>query len=193
MHGLPGPGMTTCRPGPGSDGESSGLPACSLHPPPHTRIPVNLSILIPQAFQKCSLTDVNSNSHAEPSRVDGHIKDTRPGATVPPKEKKVTWQLPAGHRGPSFFPGSDTNTAPVLELLCLLSSPHLFFFLTNGDRAWGFTRDLWLGFPEQTLCSCTRHTMLYAEFRHYVPQPMIDTFQDFLGQFWGGGEWEHFF
>uniref|UniRef100_A0A8D1YD14 KIAA1217 n=1 Tax=Sus scrofa TaxID=9823 RepID=A0A8D1YD14_PIG len=41
-----------------------------------------------QAFQKCSLTDVNSNSHAEPSRVDGHIKDTRPGATVPPKEKK---------------------------------------------------------------------------------------------------------
>ncbi|XP_047611337.1 sickle tail protein homolog isoform X10 [Phacochoerus africanus] len=41
-----------------------------------------------QAFQKCSFTDVNSNSHAEPSRVDGHIKDTRPGATVPPKEKK---------------------------------------------------------------------------------------------------------
>uniref|UniRef100_A0A8C3VVN1 KIAA1217 n=1 Tax=Catagonus wagneri TaxID=51154 RepID=A0A8C3VVN1_9CETA len=41
-----------------------------------------------QAFQKCSFTDVNSNSHAEPSRADGHVKDTRLGATVPPKEKK---------------------------------------------------------------------------------------------------------
>ncbi|XP_035298687.1 sickle tail protein homolog isoform X1 [Cricetulus griseus] len=39
-----------------------------------------------QAFQKCSFTDVNPNSHAEQSRAD--LKDTRPGATVPPKEKK---------------------------------------------------------------------------------------------------------
>ncbi|PNJ24544.1 KIAA1217 isoform 8 [Pongo abelii] len=43
-----------------------------------------------QAFQKCSFMDVNSNSHAEPSRADSHVKDTRSGATVPPKEKKVT-------------------------------------------------------------------------------------------------------
>uniref|UniRef100_A0ABI7XNK6 Actin interacting protein 3-like C-terminal domain-containing protein n=1 Tax=Felis catus TaxID=9685 RepID=A0ABI7XNK6_FELCA len=42
-----------------------------------------------QAFQKCSFMDVNSNSHAEQSRADSHVKDTRPGATVPPKEKKV--------------------------------------------------------------------------------------------------------
>ncbi|XP_045869769.1 sickle tail protein homolog isoform X5 [Meles meles] len=41
-----------------------------------------------QAFQKCSLMDVNSNSHAEQSRADSHVKDTRPGATVPAKEKK---------------------------------------------------------------------------------------------------------
>ncbi|PNI61107.1 KIAA1217 isoform 2 [Pan troglodytes] len=41
-----------------------------------------------QAFQKCSFMDVNSNSHAEPSRADSHVKDTRSGATVPPKEKK---------------------------------------------------------------------------------------------------------
>nr|XP_021521248.1 sickle tail protein homolog isoform X4 [Aotus nancymaae] len=41
-----------------------------------------------QAFQKCSFMDVNSNSHAEPSRADNHVKDTRSGATVPPKEKK---------------------------------------------------------------------------------------------------------
>uniref|UniRef100_A0A8C9DC65 KIAA1217 n=1 Tax=Panthera leo TaxID=9689 RepID=A0A8C9DC65_PANLE len=41
-----------------------------------------------QAFQKCSFMDVNSNSHAEQSRADSHVKDTRPGATVPPKEKK---------------------------------------------------------------------------------------------------------
>ncbi|KAM9672392.1 sickle tail protein homolog isoform 2-T2 [Trichechus inunguis] len=41
-----------------------------------------------QAFQKCSFMDVISNSHAEQSRTDGHVKDTRPGATVPPKEKK---------------------------------------------------------------------------------------------------------
>ncbi|KAG3257616.1 hypothetical protein H1C71_027391 [Ictidomys tridecemlineatus] len=41
-----------------------------------------------QAFQKCSFMEVNSNSHAEQSRADSHVKDTRPGATVPPKEKK---------------------------------------------------------------------------------------------------------
>ncbi|XP_053778542.1 sickle tail protein homolog isoform X13 [Desmodus rotundus] len=41
-----------------------------------------------QAFQKCSFMDVNSNSHAEPSRADSHVKDSRPVATVSPKEKK---------------------------------------------------------------------------------------------------------
>ncbi|XP_061034690.1 sickle tail protein homolog isoform X10 [Eubalaena glacialis] len=41
-----------------------------------------------QAFQKCSFMDVNSNSHAEHSRADSHVKDTRPGATALPKEKK---------------------------------------------------------------------------------------------------------
>ncbi|KAM6161851.1 sickle tail protein homolog isoform 2-T2 [Erethizon dorsatum] len=41
-----------------------------------------------QAFQKCSFMDVNSNSHAEQSRADGHVKDPRPGVTAPPKEKK---------------------------------------------------------------------------------------------------------
>ncbi|GAB1286003.1 Sickle tail protein [Apodemus speciosus] len=41
-----------------------------------------------QAFQKCSFMDVNPNSHAEQSRADSHLKDTRPGATAPPKEKK---------------------------------------------------------------------------------------------------------
>ncbi|XP_012870212.1 PREDICTED: sickle tail protein homolog isoform X1 [Dipodomys ordii] len=41
-----------------------------------------------QAFQKCSFMDVNSNSHAEQSRADSHVKDSRPGATVPPTEKK---------------------------------------------------------------------------------------------------------
>ncbi|KAG8504726.1 Sickle tail protein [Galemys pyrenaicus] len=41
-----------------------------------------------QAFQKCSFMDVNSNSHAEQSRADSQVKDTRLGATAPPKEKK---------------------------------------------------------------------------------------------------------
>ncbi|XP_074840975.1 sickle tail protein homolog isoform X3 [Carettochelys insculpta] len=41
-----------------------------------------------QAFQKCSLMDVNSNSHAEQPRNDTHVKDTRPGALVHHKEKK---------------------------------------------------------------------------------------------------------
>ncbi|XP_023557762.1 sickle tail protein homolog isoform X7 [Octodon degus] len=41
-----------------------------------------------QAFQKCSFMDVNSNSHAEQSRADSHVKDPRPGVTAPPKEKK---------------------------------------------------------------------------------------------------------
>ncbi|KAM7176413.1 sickle tail protein homolog isoform 2-T2 [Macrochelys suwanniensis] len=42
-----------------------------------------------QAFQKCSFMDVNSNSHAEQSRNDTHVKDTRPGALIHHKDKKV--------------------------------------------------------------------------------------------------------
>uniref|UniRef100_A0A7M4FWI6 KIAA1217 n=1 Tax=Crocodylus porosus TaxID=8502 RepID=A0A7M4FWI6_CROPO len=40
-----------------------------------------------QAFQKCSITDVNC--HAEQSRNDTHVKDTRPGTLMHHKEKKV--------------------------------------------------------------------------------------------------------
>ncbi|XP_009072272.1 PREDICTED: sickle tail protein homolog, partial [Acanthisitta chloris] len=42
-----------------------------------------------QAFQKCSFVDVNSNSHAEQSRNDTHVKDIRPGTLMHHKEKKV--------------------------------------------------------------------------------------------------------
>ncbi|XP_009876161.1 PREDICTED: sickle tail protein homolog [Apaloderma vittatum] len=42
-----------------------------------------------QAFQKCSFLDVNSNSHAEQSRNDTHVKDIKPGTLMHHKEKKV--------------------------------------------------------------------------------------------------------
>ncbi|XP_032556649.1 sickle tail protein homolog isoform X17 [Chiroxiphia lanceolata] len=41
-----------------------------------------------QAFQKCSFMDINSNSHAEQSRNDTHVKDIRPGTLMHHKEKK---------------------------------------------------------------------------------------------------------
>ncbi|NXH14570.1 SKT protein, partial [Bucco capensis] len=41
-----------------------------------------------QAFQKCSFMDVNSNSHAEQSRNETHVKDIRPGTLMHHKEKK---------------------------------------------------------------------------------------------------------
>ncbi|XP_006115370.2 sickle tail protein homolog isoform X14 [Pelodiscus sinensis] len=53
-----------------------------------------------QAFQKCSITDVNSNSHAEQSRNDTHVKDTRPGALVHHKEKKGSSTTPQTSRMP---------------------------------------------------------------------------------------------
>ncbi|XP_036893088.1 sickle tail protein homolog isoform X14 [Sturnira hondurensis] len=53
-----------------------------------------------QAFQKCSFMDVNSNSHAEPPRADSHVKDSRPGATVSPKEKKASSATPQTSRMP---------------------------------------------------------------------------------------------
>ncbi|XP_066240051.1 sickle tail protein homolog isoform X17 [Saccopteryx leptura] len=53
-----------------------------------------------QAFQKCSFMDVNSKSHAERSRADSHVKDTRPGATVSPKEKKAPSGTPQMSRMP---------------------------------------------------------------------------------------------
>ncbi|XP_047598811.1 sickle tail protein homolog isoform X18 [Lutra lutra] len=53
-----------------------------------------------QAFQKCSFMDVNSNSHADQSRADSHVKDTRPGATVPAKEKKGSAGTPQTSRMP---------------------------------------------------------------------------------------------
>ncbi|XP_021096183.1 sickle tail protein homolog isoform X10 [Heterocephalus glaber] len=53
-----------------------------------------------QAFQKCSLMDINSHSHAEQSRADSHVNDTRPGATALPKEKKASSGTPPTSRMP---------------------------------------------------------------------------------------------
>ncbi|XP_028363831.2 sickle tail protein homolog isoform X15 [Phyllostomus discolor] len=66
-----------------------------------------------QAFQKCSFMDVNSNSHAEPSRADSHVKDSRPGATVSPKEKKVSSGTPQTSRMP--VPMSSKNRPGSLD------------------------------------------------------------------------------
>uniref|UniRef100_A0A673V7L4 KIAA1217 n=1 Tax=Suricata suricatta TaxID=37032 RepID=A0A673V7L4_SURSU len=66
-----------------------------------------------QAFQKCSFMDVNSNSHAEQSRADSHVKDTRPGATGPPKEKKGAPGTPQTSRMP--VPMSSKNRPGSLD------------------------------------------------------------------------------
>ncbi|XP_054581713.1 sickle tail protein homolog isoform X3 [Eptesicus fuscus] len=66
-----------------------------------------------QAFQKCSFMDVNSNSHAEQSRADSHAKDTRPGATVSPKEKKAPSGTPQTSRMP--VPMSSKNRPGSLD------------------------------------------------------------------------------
>ncbi|XP_066847704.1 sickle tail protein homolog isoform X13 [Anser cygnoides] len=56
-----------------------------------------------QAFQKCSFMDVNSNSHAEQSRNDTHVKDIRPGTLMHHKEKK----------GPSAAPQTSRMPVPM--------------------------------------------------------------------------------
>ncbi|XP_050008600.1 sickle tail protein homolog isoform X14 [Alexandromys fortis] len=66
-----------------------------------------------QAFQKCSFMDVNPNSHAEQSRADSHLKDTRPGATVPAKEKKGSSATPQTSRMP--VPMSSKNRPGSLD------------------------------------------------------------------------------
>ncbi|XP_036700314.1 sickle tail protein homolog isoform X3 [Balaenoptera musculus] len=66
-----------------------------------------------QAFQKCSFMDVNSNSHAEQSRADSHVKDTRPGATALPKEKKGSTGTPQTSRMP--IPMSSKNRPSSLD------------------------------------------------------------------------------
>uniref|UniRef100_A0A8B9ES33 KIAA1217 n=1 Tax=Anser cygnoides TaxID=8845 RepID=A0A8B9ES33_ANSCY len=53
-----------------------------------------------QAFQKCSFMDVNSNSHAEQSRNDTHVKDIRPGTLMHHKEKKGPGAAPQTSRMP---------------------------------------------------------------------------------------------
>ncbi|XP_042086461.1 sickle tail protein homolog isoform X20 [Ovis aries] len=66
-----------------------------------------------QAFQKCSFMDVNLNSHAEQSRADSHVKDTRPGATAPSKEKKGSTGTPQTSRMP--VPMSSKNRPGSLD------------------------------------------------------------------------------
>ncbi|XP_017912590.1 PREDICTED: sickle tail protein homolog isoform X11 [Capra hircus] len=66
-----------------------------------------------QAFQKCSFMDVNSNSHAEQSRADSHVKDTRLGATAPSKEKKGPTGTPQTSRMP--VPMSSKNRPGSLD------------------------------------------------------------------------------
>eukprot|EP00070_Physeter_catodon_P044467 XP_028351361.1 sickle tail protein homolog isoform X20 [Physeter catodon] len=68
-----------------------------------------------QAFQKCSFMDVNSNSHAEQSRADSHVKDTRPGATALPKEKKGifgSWRTKPP-KGPTGTPQTSRMPIPM--------------------------------------------------------------------------------
>ncbi|XP_040104466.1 sickle tail protein homolog isoform X14 [Oryx dammah] len=66
-----------------------------------------------QAFQKCSFMDVNSNSPAEQSRADSHVKDTRLGATAPSKEKKGSTGTPQTSRMP--VPMSSKNRPGSLD------------------------------------------------------------------------------
>ncbi|XP_070658173.1 sickle tail protein homolog isoform X15 [Bos indicus] len=66
-----------------------------------------------QAFQKCSFMDVNSNSHAEQCRADSHVKDTRPGAIAPSKEKKGSTGTPQTSRMP--VPMSSKNRPGSLD------------------------------------------------------------------------------
>ncbi|XP_028620648.1 sickle tail protein homolog isoform X9 [Grammomys surdaster] len=66
-----------------------------------------------QAFQKCSFMDVNPNSHAEQSRADSHLKDSRPGATAPPKEKKGSSTTPQTSRMP--VPMTSKNRPGTLD------------------------------------------------------------------------------
>ncbi|XP_060228899.1 sickle tail protein homolog isoform X16 [Meriones unguiculatus] len=66
-----------------------------------------------QAFQKYSPMDVNPYSHAEQSRADSHLKDTRPGATVPLKEKKGSSTTPQTSRMP--VPMSSKNRPGSLD------------------------------------------------------------------------------
>ncbi|XP_057587695.1 sickle tail protein homolog isoform X13 [Hippopotamus amphibius kiboko] len=66
-----------------------------------------------QAFQKCSFMDVDTNSHAEQSRADSHVRDTRPGAAAPAKEKKGSAGTPQTSRMP--VPMSSKNRAGSLD------------------------------------------------------------------------------
>lgn len=111
--------------------------------------------------------DVNSNSHAEQSRADSHAKDTRPGATVSPKEKKVTWQSHSATRAerPSFL--ADANRSCACPSV---PSP----FLSPLKRQWSETplciyfRDSWLRFSEQMHCFRAQRSIVCAELRHYL-------------------------
>lgn len=112
--------------------------------------------------------DVNSNSHAEQSRADSHAKDTRPGATVSPKEKKVTWQSHLCHAvGQPFFPCSDTNRSCACPSA---PSPFLSPLKRQGTETplcISF-RDNWLWFSEQMHCFRAQRSLVCAELRHHL-------------------------
>uniref|UniRef100_A0AC11CNG4 KIAA1217 n=1 Tax=Ovis aries TaxID=9940 RepID=A0AC11CNG4_SHEEP len=87
-----------------------------------------------QAFQKCSFMDVNLNSHAEQSRADSHVKDTRPGATAPSKEKKGSTGTPQTSRMP--VPMSSKNRPGSLDKpgkQSKLQDPRQYRQVANGS------------------------------------------------------------
>lgn len=67
-----------------------------------------LKILVPispspfsnlQVFQKCTVKDVGVKNLVEPtSRIEPQIRELRPGALLPLKEKKVNYPPPRGYR-----------------------------------------------------------------------------------------------
>ena len=104
--------------------------------------------------------DVNSNSHAEQSRADSHVKDTRLGATAPSKEKKVTWQLHVGHPvgRPSFLALALTSLCAWASVPSLFSSPFFPPFLKQMETWLGVSLEISCsGFQNGCCVLCTAH------------------------------------
>lgn len=125
--------------------------------------------------------DVNLNSHAEQSRADSHVKDTRPGATAPIQGEEgwataVTRWPPVGR--PSFL--ALTNIALCLSF-CSLSFPHLYFppFLKQMETRLGVSLEISCsGFQNGCCVLCTAHNHRCRN-EAFSPKPKI-RHQDFL-------------
>lgn len=103
--------------------------------------------------------DVNSNSHAEQSRNDTHVKDIRPGTLMHHKEKKVTSGV-CKHATRSWHNLLSFKTNLISCVLFSLTPTHHCSVVSFLLSQYGSEKLMWNIISVYIMCLISNYTMV---------------------------------